>query len=192
MSICSMKFIRMFAVSRLRTVSIAFGLSLVSFSVNAEDPLLSIEGGSSYMGGFYAINQSAPAIFGEVVLEEHAIGNSAFTWSPDVVGGWIDGRDIERYNASRYTTTDHIWMLAGGLRFHYGTPSAWYKPLFFSFQPTLHSGRTQALSSSYEFTSTVGWQAQHWVVCIRHSSNGFLHMPNRGETMVIVGLSFRL
>jgi hypothetical protein len=167
-------------------------LVFMPVAVLADGPQLSVEGARSYIGGYYAADQSAPAVFGEAVFDDHAIGDSTLTWAPDVIGGWIDGRDLQKYSKTHYTTADHIWLLAGGLRFHYGTPSAWYRPLFFSFQPTLHTGRTEALSSSYEFTSTVGWQADHWMVGIRHSSNGFLHMPNRGETMVIAGISFHL
>lgn len=72
------------------------------------------------------------------------------------------------FRDDHYTTRDHIWMLSAGLRFQYGAPNAWYRPLFFSFQPSLHTGRTQGLSSSYEFTSTLGWQGEHWMFALRH------------------------
>jgi hypothetical protein len=168
----------------------SFTLCVTTFTAAASDPLISVEGGASYMGGKYAAEDRAPAVFIDALLNAHMIGESGFTWSPVFTAGWIDGRDIARYRTTRYTTRDHIWMVAGGIRLHYGAPSAWYQPLFFSFQPSLHTGRTEALSSSYEFTSTLGWQAEHWMIGIRHSSNAFLHMPNRGETMVIAGISF--
>ncbi len=144
-----------------------------------------LQGGVSYMDSY-----STPVAFGEVIFDDHAIGSSNFTWAPDVTGGWIDGRNIARYSNDRYTTRDNVWLLAGGVRFHYGPANAWYQPLFFSFQPALHTGRTQALSSSYEFVSTVGYQGNHWSLGVRHISNGSFHEPNRGETMLVAGVAF--
>jgi hypothetical protein len=164
--------------------------SMLVLPIFAASPQFSVEGGQSYLGGYFAWNQAAPAAFVEAVFDEHAIGSSLFTWSPDITAGWIDGRDIAYFRYSRYTTREHIWMLAGGVRFHYGAASAWYRPLFFSFQPALHTGRTQGLSSSYEFTSTLGWQGRHWMCALRHSSNAYLHMPNKGENMLLVGITF--
>jgi hypothetical protein len=178
------------------TLRYAFGRSsaalllVLTFSTFAAEPQISVEGGVSFLGGYFTWDQGAPTVFAEAVFGEHSIGSSYFTWSPDITAGWIDGRDIANFRYDRYTTRDHIWMLAGGVRFHYGAPDAWYRPLFFTFQPSLHTGRTQGLSSSYEFTSTLGWQARHWMFALRHSSNAFLHMPNRGENMVLVGITF--
>jgi hypothetical protein len=167
-----------------------FLLVLVARPVWAAGPQISVEGGESYVGGYFTLNDGAPAVFAEAVFDEHGIGSSRFTWAPDVTAGWIDGRDIAYFRSDRYTTRDHIWLLAAGLRFHYGDANAWYRPLFFSFQPTLHTGRTPALSSSYEFTSTLGWQCEHWMVALRHSSNAYLHMPNRGENLLLMGVTF--
>jgi hypothetical protein len=174
-------------VPRRFAVALLFFLAL---PLAAADPQFSIEGGVSFLGGYFAWDQGAPAVFGETVFGEHTIGHSNFTWAPDITGGWIDGRDIAQFRYDRYTTRDHIWLLAGGVRFHYGAADAWYRPFFFSFQPTLHTGRTQGLSSSYEFTSTLGWQGRHWMFALRHSSNAWLHMPNRGENMVLAGITF--
>jgi hypothetical protein len=166
-------------------------LSVMAASpVAAGGPQFSLEGGWSFIGGYFTLNDYAPAVFGEAVFGEHPIGSSSLTYALDLTGGWIDGRDIAYFNQFRYKSQDHIWMLAGGLRFHYGAENAWYRPLFFSLQPSLHTGRTQALSSSYEFTLTLGWQAEHWMMALRHSSNAFLHMPNRGENMVLFGITF--
>lgn len=165
-------------------------LNVMAWPTVAAGPSISVEGGGSFVGGYFALNDGTPAAFVEVVFGEHAIGSSKFTWAPDITAGWIDGRHIARFRDDHYTTRDHIWLLAGGLRFQYGSPNAWYRSLFFSFQPTLHTGRTQGLSSSYEFTSTLGWHGEHWMMAIRHSSNAFLHMPNRGENMLLVGITF--
>ncbi|WP_449427077.1 hypothetical protein [Rhodanobacter umsongensis] len=113
-----------------------------------------IEAGRSYMDS-YAANTA----FVEGVFDEHSIGDSRFSWSPDVSLGWINGRDIAHFDAYRYNTRDQVWLLAAGARFHYGDAGDWYHPLFLSFQPALHSGRTQALSSSYEFVSTLAGRA---------------------------------
>jgi hypothetical protein len=176
--------------SAYRRIAAAVLLNLIAWPAFADGPRISVEGGGSFLGGYFALNDGTPAAFVEAVFDEHAIGHSAFTWAPAVAAGWIDGRHIAHFRDDHYTTRDHIWMLSAGLRFQYGAPDAWYRPLFFSFQPSLHTGRTQGLSSSYEFTSTLGWQGEHWMFGIRHSSNAFLHMPNRGENMLLVGVTF--
>lgn len=84
--------------------------------------------------------------------------------------------------------SDHIVLLAAGARFRYGAPGDWYHHFFFGFQPALHTGRTRALSSAYEFVSTLGWQAERFSVPICHISNGSLHEPNCGETMLLLGV----
>jgi hypothetical protein len=70
------------------------------------------------------------------------------------------GEVMFRYG--RYTTEDSIGLIAGSVRVHYGDADDWCQPLFVSFQPALYSGRTQALSSTYEFISTIVWQGQHF------------------------------
>ncbi|MGH8159913.1 MAG: lipid A 3-O-deacylase [Rhodanobacter sp.] len=146
-----------------------------------------IQAGPSYMD-----SNSTATVFVESVFNEQRIGSSRFTWSPDVSLGWIDGRDVQRFRHNRYTTEDSIALIAGGLRLHYGDAGDWYRRLFVSFQPVLHGGRTQALSSAYEFASTIGWQGKHFSFQIRHISNGSLHEPNRGETMVLAGIALGL
>ena len=126
------------------------------------------------------------------MFDPHQIGDSRCSWSPDVSLGWINGRDIPRFHGDRYSTKDDAWLLAAGARFQYGAANRWYRHLFLSFQPALNSARTQALSSPYEFVSTLGWQGRRFSVQIRHVSNGDLHTPNRGETMALVGFGFDL
>ncbi|GAB3788892.1 hypothetical protein GCM10028797_23220 [Dyella agri] len=144
------------------------------------------------VGPSYMDSHSTAAVFVESVFKEQRIGSSRFTWSPDVSLGWIDGRAVRRFRHDRYTTKGSIGLIAGGVRLHYGDAGDWYRRLFFGFQPVLHSGRTQALSSAYEFASTIGWQGEHFSFQIRHISNGSLHEPNRGETMLLVGVAFGL
>lgn len=151
---------------------------------------IEVQGGRSYMD-----SHPTNAFFIESVFDEHQIGSSSFTWSPDVSLGWINGRDghaVRRYITSNPSTTDDVWLLAGGARFHMGSESDWYHPLFVSAQVAATSGTTQALSSHYEFVSTLGWQWKHLSFQIRHISNAGLHEPNRGETMALVGVGFDL
>ena len=168
-----------------RASLVLLALPLVSLAFPAAAARLEIQGGRSYMDS-YATN----TVFVEGVFDEHRLGDTRFSWSPDVSLGWLDGRNIARFDGNRYTTRDQIWLLAGGARLHYGDASDWYRSLFLSFQPALHTGRTQALSTPYEFVSSLGWQGRRFSVQIRHISNGNLHHPNRGETMALLGVAF--
>ncbi|MGV8939983.1 MAG: acyloxyacyl hydrolase [Lysobacter sp.] len=143
-----------------------------------------VEAGRSYMGGI-----GTWAVFAESVFDERPIGNSPLAWSPDVSVGWIDGRPLNR---SGGYGNDAIWLVAGGIRFRMENRDGGYYPLFFSFQPALHTGRTAALSSSLEFVSTLGWQGERFSFQVRHISNGSLKEPNRGETMALIGVKLGL
>lgn len=173
-----MRFLAMF----LRTVVV---LALATPALQAAaSPRLNLSAGVSYMDG-----HDTPAVFADAILDPHRIGNSRFHWSPEFSLGWIDGRDIN-YFQGRYTTRDSVWLIAAGARFQYGDADDWYRSLFLSFQPALHTGRTVSLSSVYEFATTIGWQGRRFNVQIRHISNGGLHEPNRGETMALIGIGF--
>jgi hypothetical protein len=158
---------------------------IAAHGMAAPAPRIELQAGQSYEA---AKGKPAMAVFVEGVFAQRAIGSTRLTWAPDVSAGWINGRNEPRYHADRYTTSDHIWLLAGGARFRYGSPNDWYHHLFFSFQPALHTGRTRALSSAYEFVSTLGWQAKRISIQVRHISNGSLHEPNCGETMLLLGV----
>ncbi|HEY4294687.1 acyloxyacyl hydrolase [Luteibacter sp.] len=145
-----------------------------------------VQGGRSYMNGY-----GTAAFFTEAVFEPQVMGQSRFTWSPDVSIGYIKGREIGHYRESNPGVTNNVWVGAAGARFHYGNNGDWYQPFFFSFQLAgTTGGRTQALSSGYEFVSTVGWQFKNVSFQIRHISNGGFKEPNRGETMALVGVGF--
>ncbi len=148
---------------------------------------LQIERGRSYMG-----RSGATAVFVEAVLAERPIGSSRLSWSPDCSVGWIDGRSIEHFRYSHYATDNASWIVASGVRLRAGGDKDWYHPLFFSFQPALHSGTTMALSSVYELVSTLGWQGRRFSFQIRHISNGSLRGSHWGETMVLVGVGLDL
>ena len=140
-----------------RPSRIAAAFCLLSLTTVASAAQLQIEGGRSFTD-----SHGTQAAFVEAVFDSHRIGDSRFSWSPDVSAGWINGRDIAKYNrlGSRYHTGDRVFLAAAGARFLYGEANDWYHHLFFSFQPALQTGRTQALSTSYEFVSTLGWQGR--------------------------------
>ncbi|GLQ97797.1 acyloxyacyl hydrolase [Dyella mobilis] len=180
----------------MRLHSITAGLAAVLLFALPALPAMAaryeVQGAISYMGN-PSNNYSTPAAFGEVVFEPSQIGSSDFTWSPDVTAGWIGGRDgskVAEFANDNPSTRDDVFLVAGGARFHFGPASAWYQPLFLSFQPAVHTGRTQALSTVYEFVTTVGYQGSHWSLGVRHISNGSFHEPNRGETMLVAGIAF--
>jgi hypothetical protein len=173
------------ASSRLRG---ALTLFLATAALPAAAAHLEVQGGRSYMD-----DHAANTAFVEATFAPHAIGSSGrLDWSPDVSAGWIDSRDVRRYRNVEFDTHHSIALLAAGARFHYGAPDAWYRPLFFSFQLAGTNHTTQALSSHYQFVSTLGWQGEHLSFQLRHVSNGGLNGPNRGETMALVGIGFDL
>ena len=146
-----------------------------------------LQAGRSYMD-----SHAANTVFVESVFAARPLADSGIRWAPDVSLGWINGRDIEHFRHMRYGTSDDVWLAAGGVRLDAGGPGDWYSHFYYAFQLALLGGRTQALSSAYEFVNTVGWQWHHLSFQIRHISNGKLHQPNRGETMALVGVGFDL
>lgn len=175
----------------MRTFRMYFRAALMLFLGALSLPILAAQveaqAGRSYMG-----SDATNALFVEGVFDAHRVGDSRWSWSPDVSLGWIQGRELARFRTGRYTTRQDAWLLAAGARIHYGDAGHWYQHLFLGFQPAYNSARTQALSSPYEFVSTLGWQGRRFSVQIRHVSNGNLHRPNRGETMALAGFGFDL
>lgn len=162
----------------------AFLLSGNALAIEADTFPIHVE---AQLGRSYMDSYSTNAGFLEATFREYSLGQTAFTWSPDVSMGWINGRNLEQYKHYAVSTEDKIWIGAAGIRLGYRGDTSYLHHFFFSFQPALHTGRTQALSSPYEFVSTLGWQGSRVSLQIRHISNGSLHAPNRGETMVLVG-----
>lgn len=157
-------------------------------SISASAQRIEIQGGRSYMD-----SHPTNAYFIESIFSEAPIGQSRWTWAPDVSLGYIEGRQgqgVRRYQNSHPSTKDNVKLLGGGARLRYGQVGDWYHPFFFSFQVAAQSGTTQALSSGYEFISTLGWQWKFLSLQVRHISNGSFKEPNRGETMALVGLGF--
>jgi hypothetical protein len=170
-------------IPTLRTALVVLPLALTTLPAAAAR--WELQAGQSYMDYY-----GASTAFVEAVFAPHPLGNSRFSWAPDVSVGWIDGRDVARFRGKRYTTSDSIALLAAGIRLYGGDGDEWSRRWFLGLQPVLHTGRTQALSSVYEFATTLGWQGRRFSVQLRHISNASLHEPNRGETMALVGVAF--
>lgn len=102
-------------------------------------------------------------------------------WQPTASLGWIDGRD------TRTADLDHtVYIGAAGVRL-----VDWWHGAFFAFELGAAGGRTDAISSSEQFVSSLGWEGEHWTVMVRHVSNGeFFGGRNLGETMLLAGVRF--
>ena len=174
------------ATSPLRRLAIAVAL-LAAPALSQAATRLEVQAGRSYMDA-----HGSNTGFVEAVFAPHAIGNSRFTWSPDVSAGWIAGRDLAQFRGMRYGTGPSVALVAAGARLRTTDTRAWYHPVFFSFQVAGTNHTTQALSTHYQFVSTLGVQLDHLSLGIRHISNGSTHEPNRGETMAVVGLGFEI
>jgi hypothetical protein len=168
---------------RLPLLRSAAALALIGVSVSAAaDPRIEINGGRSYSDGYWTNTLWAEGIWGE-----HNFGSSQFSWSPAASLGFVNGRSVTKYAGA---DSDDVWLLAGGVRLHYGNAGDWYHHLFWTSELAAQAGRTLALSSGYEFVNAVGWEAQHWTFQIRHASNAGLKGSNRGETMALIGFAF--
>ncbi|TAN08240.1 MAG: lipid A 3-O-deacylase [Rhodanobacteraceae bacterium] len=101
---------------------------------------------------------------------------------------WAPAFGLGRFSARRNSTDlrlhHAVWVGAAGARLYL------WRQAFFGSQAAATGGRTDALSSPYEFVSSLGWQGRHWQLLVRHISNGDLHKPNHGETMLLVGMAF--
>lgn len=162
-------------------------LALSAIAMPTAAARVEIQGGRSYMDRY-----GTATAFVEADFAQRPLGHSRFSWSPDLSIGWINGRDVARYRDNPYDTADAVWLGAAGVRLRYGEAGDRRHHWFFGTQLAAIHGRTQALSSNYQFVSTLGWQGQRFSVQLRHVSNGKLHYPNRGETMLLVGLGFDL
>ena len=169
----------------IKRTKVMAALAFLGVAIPAVAAHVELQRGRGYMDG-----HGSNTLFVEGLINEHRLGSNRLTWSPDESLGWIAGRDIDHLRGGRYDPSHAVVLAAAGVRFHYGEKGDWYRPLFFSFQPALVHHRTQALSTRYEFVSTVGWQGRHLSFEIRHISNGHLHQPNRGETMALLGVGF--
>lgn len=162
----------------------ALGLAGIALPVNAATRV-EVQVARSSMDSY-----GSNTAFIEAVFSPRPLGHTRYSWSPDGSLGWINGRHLALYDDSRYSARPSVALAAVGARVHRGDVGDWYQPLFFSFQVAATNHVTHALSSHYQFVSTLGWQARHFSLALRHISDGNLRGPNRGETMIVAGLAF--
>lgn len=143
----------------------------------------------------FACAADVSVVAGRSTTTDHRWTTSAFvnigadkihTWhslhfQPVATVGWIKGRRMSRENLNH-----NVYVAGAGLRL-----VNWWHGAFASFQVGAASAHTDALSSTGQFISSLGWQGQHWVVMLRHISNGNLFGgKNLGETMLMAGVRF--
>jgi len=116
-----------------------------------------------------------PVIFADAVRQS----DQAWQVQPALSLGVIGGKGTARDQADRT-----VGVLAGGVRI----TSPW--GLFLQEQGAVIGPRTQALSSTGQFVSSLGWQGERLSVQVRHISNGGAHGRNAGETMALLGWRF--
>lgn len=127
-----------------------------------------------------ASERSTAAVFASVFGEPP--GDNRIHFEPIGTLGWIDSRN------TRTDDLDHEVFVAGaGVRMLTANQH-W----FVSEQLAATSTRTDALSSRFEFMTSVGWQHGHLIVMLRHISNAHIlgGGKNLGETMLLGGVKF--
>lgn len=153
-----------------------FWLLLIALPMAAGATGFNLAAGSSVTSS----ERTTPAVFASAWREAPMDGH----WHLEPVGtlGWLDAR------STRSDDLHHaVFLAAGGVRV-VTSDRHWLA----SEQLAATSTRTDALSSSFEFMTSVGWQDGHFVLMLRHVSNGRLigGGKNLGETMLLAGVGF--
>ncbi|HEX7349031.1 MAG TPA: hypothetical protein VF264_05225 [Rhodanobacteraceae bacterium] len=125
-------------------------------------------------------DRTAVAAFGSVFGEAPVDGH--FHFEPIGTVGWIGPHHTHREDLHR-----NVFLAGGGLRI-VAPQQHW----FVSEQLAATSQETDALSSRFEFMTSLGWQNGHFIAMLRHVSNGRIigHGKNLGETMLLAGVRF--
>lgn len=155
--------------SWLRAASLL--LLLAACSAQAAD--FDLIAGASATAGVRWAPAAFASVTGSVPDDDHA------HFAPIASLGWIGSRN------TRYEDLDHnVFLAAGGAR--YGRANG----LFVSEQIAATSTRTDALSSRFEFMTSLGWQHGRFIALLRHVSNAHIIGGGRnlGETMALVGV----
>jgi hypothetical protein len=159
-----------------RTVCLgAASLMVAAGMAAAQAAEFDLNGGASATAGV----RWAPAFFADVTAAPPDDGHAHF----EPVGsiGAIGSRN------TAHDDLDHtVFLLGAGLR--YGREDG----LFITEQIAATSTRTDALSSRFEFMTSIGWRDGRWMVMLRHISNAHIlgGEPNLGETMLLAGVRF--
>jgi len=151
-------------------------LLLLAVACSAQAADFDLLGGASATAGV----RWTPALFADIAGLPPDDGHAH--WAPVASVGGIDSRQVagEDFNHT-------VFLAAAGAR--YGGSNG----LFFSEQIAATNTRTDALSSRFEFMTSLGWQHGHFIALVRHISNAHLLGGGRnlGETMALVGVRFR-
>ena len=151
-------------------------LALLAFPLASHATGFDITAGPSVTSS----ERSTAAVFASVFAEQP--DDNRVHLEPIGTLGWINSRN------TRKDDLDHeVFMAAGGVRI-LAANHHW----FVSEQLAATSTRTDALSSRFEFMTSVGWQHGHFIVMVRHISNAHLlgSGKNLGETMLLAGVRY--
>src|SRR5690348_8828600 len=162
-------------MKRKTRLGAVLALALIAAAATAPAAEFGLGGGASATAGV----RWAPAFFAEVAAGLPDDGHAHF--EPIGSVGAIGSRNTDHENL------DHtVFLIAGGLR--YGREDGW----FVSEQIAAISTRTDALSSRFEFMTSLGWRDGRWMVMLRHVSDAHIlgGGPNLGETMLLAGVRF--
>ena len=153
--------------------ALALGCAVAGMAAQAAE--FDLAGGASATAGV----RWAPALFADITAAPPDDLHAHF----EPVGslGAIGSRNTD------HEDLDHtVLLLGGGLR--YGRDDG----LFVGEQVAATSTRTDALSSRFEFMTSIGWRDGRWMVMLRHASNAHILGGGRnlGETMLLAGVRF--
>ena len=155
---------------------------LVAGALPAHAATFEILGGRSKTSSWRWTDAAFLAALGKA--HPFTLGEHRLSWTADAELGWIGPRPVTAQNVHE-NLTHSVWMVMGGARL-----SGFWRQAFFGFDLAYAKDRSDALSSPYEFVSTLGWQGDRYLVALRHISNASFHEPNLGETMLLVGVRF--
>ncbi|HEX6612414.1 MAG TPA: hypothetical protein VF022_00925 [Rhodanobacteraceae bacterium] len=151
--------------------ALACGFAAAAMTVQAAE--FDLAGGASATAGV----RWAPAVFADATATPPDDGCAHF--EPIGSIGVVGPRSTHHENLDR-----SVFLVAGGLR--YGRENG----LFVGEQIAATSTRTDALSSRFEFMTSIGWRDGRWIVMLRHASNAHILGGGRnlGETMLSAGV----
>ena len=168
---------------RLRISTLMLGtMLLLSMASTAHAATFDLLGGRSKTSDWRWTDAAFLAAMGKA--HPFTLGDHHLSWAPDAELGWIGPLPVTAQNAHE-NLTHPVWLAMGGARL-----SGFWRQAFFGFDLALTKDRSDALSSPYEFVSTLGWQGDRYLVALRHISNASFHEPNLGETMLLLGVRF--
>lgn len=124
--------------------------------------------------------RSTAAVFASVFGQQPT--DDRFHFEPIGTVGWIGAHHTHSEDLHH-----EAFLAGGGLRIV--LPGGHW---FVSEQLAATSRETDALSSRFEFMTSAGWQRGHFVMMLRHVSNGRLigGGKNLGETMLLAGVKW--